>query len=88
MRWVSLIFVIIIILLGVSFAVLNAAPVPINYYFQTKQVPLSLLMAISLAVGALLGLLVMTYHHVGLRLKNKRLERKLRKLTPDDAHDE
>lgn len=41
-----------------SFAALNAAPVTIDYYLGQHQVPLSLLLVVTLALGALLGSLV------------------------------
>ena len=54
-----ILFIVIFILLfvGVSFAVLNADEVQLNYYFGQMQAPLSLIIVMSLACGAALGML-------------------------------
>jgi putative membrane protein len=58
MRIFMCIILLILILLGLSFALLNAEPVVINYYIGSDRLPLSLLLVYSLGIGALLGLLV------------------------------
>lgn len=57
-----------IALLGVIFAILNAETVQINYYFGSKETPLSLAIILSMLLGAILGLLA----SFGLILKSKR----------------
>lgn len=56
-RLVDLIAIIIIVILGLSFAMLNTVVVQLNYYFGTSSVPLSLLLVTMLLVGAVLGAL-------------------------------
>lgn len=56
-RLVDLITIIIIVILGLSFAMLNTAEVQLNYYFGVTSTPLSLLLVIMLLVGAILGAL-------------------------------
>ena len=58
----------LIALLGVIFAILNAETVQINYYFGSKEAPLSLAIILSMLLGAILGLLA----SLGLILKSKR----------------
>ena len=58
----------LIALLGVIFAILNAETVQINYYFGSKQAPLSLAIILSMLLGAILGL----FASLGLILKSKR----------------
>jgi len=58
MRFINIVLFFIIVLLGISFASLNAEPVAVNYYFGTQKIPLSLLLVITLGVGILLGLFV------------------------------
>ena len=48
--------VIIVILLGVSFSVLNAQPVTLDYYFSKGDIPLSIIVVTSLSLGVLLGI--------------------------------
>ena len=46
-----------VILFGIVFAVLNAESVHLNYYFGSKQVPLSLAIVIAMLIGAIFGVL-------------------------------
>ena len=54
---VLFILVFIILVIAISFAVLNAESVNLNFYFGQIESPLSLIIVISLACGALLGVL-------------------------------
>ena len=49
---------IIVVVFGLSFAGLNAEPVSLNYYFGYRDIPLSMVVVLSLAVGAVIGILV------------------------------
>ena len=51
------ILAIAVILFGIVFAVLNAESVHLNYYFGSKQVPLSLAIVIAMLIGAIFGVL-------------------------------
>lgn len=64
--YTAIIFVIVI--LGVIFAVLNAEPVHLNFYFGETQLPLSLALILATLVGALLGVLA----SIRLILKSRR----------------
>lgn len=72
-----LVFVILLVvaLLGLSFALMNAELVSLNYYFATIQVPLSMVVVLAIVVGALLGVLTM----LGMALGQKRELAKMRK---------
>ncbi len=73
MRIIKLIFVLIIILLGASFAVLNANVVQINYYFGTASMPLVLLLLIVFIVGIILGLISLSLYTMKLKHQNAQL---------------
>lgn len=60
---------------ALSFAVLNAGPVPLNFYFGTRHVPLALALVLALAIGAVLGVLA----SAGMLLKSKREVFRLRR---------
>lgn len=75
MRIFSYLLALIIILIGLSFAGLNAQLVNFNYYIGTYTLPLSLLLVFTLGIGCLLGLVV----SIGLVFKLKRETRRLRK---------
>ena len=78
MRYFSYAIIIVLILLGITFAVLNNGKVTVHYYTGNRDMPLSLAMAISFAVGIILGLFVMLPKVLRLRMRNRRLARKLK----------
>ncbi|MDH5408776.1 MAG: LapA family protein [Gammaproteobacteria bacterium] len=54
----SSVFFLVLVLFGIIFAVLNSDMVALNYYFDTQQVPLSLIMLLSMIIGTVIGVLV------------------------------
>lgn len=78
MRIMSYILLVVIILLGASFATLNSGMVSLNYYLGHKTMPLSLLLVSVFAVGCLLGILVGLSIIIKLKLKNYRLRQRLK----------
>lgn len=58
MRIVMTVFYLLLVILGVSFAALNARKVALNLYVTTLTLPVSLLMIIMLGIGVLMGLLI------------------------------
>ncbi|MCU7914604.1 MAG: LapA family protein [Candidatus Thiodiazotropha sp. (ex Gloverina cf. vestifex)] len=75
MRIIKLSLLMIVMLLGVVFTVLNAEPVQFNYYFGNHQIPLSLIMTGALGAGALLGVLSCMGLMFGLKRENLSLKR-------------
>ena len=57
MRLLGFVSLIVLVVFGLSFAVLNAQPVSLNYYFGYRDIPLSMVVVLSLAVGAGIGIL-------------------------------
>ena len=89
MRIFTYIFWIIIILLGVSFALMNSRSVEIHYYAGKIDVYLPLLMLIELVIGAFIGVIAMLPKNFKLkaairksRQEIKRLEGELSALRP------
>lgn len=78
MRFVTYLLLLIIILIGVTFAVLNPTLVTMNYYIGQKTLPLSLLLVSVFALGSFLGLLVGGWLFLKVKLKNYRLKQKLK----------
>lgn len=74
-RLFSTLSALVIILLGLLFAVLNSEPVILKYYLGDIELPLSLLLVAVLAFGALLGVL----STLGMMLRLKRECARLRK---------
>ncbi|MDN5872445.1 MAG: LapA family protein [Nitrococcus sp.] len=77
-RLVDLIVIIVIVLLGLSFAMLNKDVVQLNYYFGSVTTPLSLLLTVVLIVGAVLGVLSTIGIVVRQRAEIARLRRRTR----------
>lgn len=74
----------VLVLLGVSFSLLNAGEVTINYLLGSRVLPISFLVIISIGIGALLSLFFCMFamlkqktiiHH--LKKKNESLEKSL-----------
>jgi len=70
----SFIFLVLVIF-GIVFAVLNAEPVKLNYYFGSEEVPLSLIIVFAMIVGAILGVVA----SASMIFSNRREVMKLRK---------
>jgi len=75
MRFVSLIALSLIALLGLSFAVLNAQAVSLNYYIGVGEVPLSLLLVGVFILGVFLGCLCFIPTFFKLKFEIRRLRR-------------
>ncbi len=87
MRLFMMLFYLFLILLGVSFAALNANSVQINLYYKTITMPISVLMTIMLGIGLLLSFLIflLRYWHLKLeflKIKNqcKVMEKEIKNL--------
>ncbi len=78
MRIVTYLLLLIIILIGITFAVLNPAIVTMNYYVGQKTLPLSLLLVSVFALGCFLGLAVGGWLALKVKIKNYRLKQRLR----------
>lgn len=78
MRIVTYLLLLIIILIGITFAVLNPAMVTMNYYVGQKTLPLSLLLVAVFAFGCFLGLLVGGWLLLKVKIKNYHLKQRLK----------
>lgn len=67
--------ILVLLLLGIVFAILNADSVTLNYYFGSQQIPLSLVIMLAMLVGAMLGV----FASIGVILKSRREMSRLRK---------
>ena len=75
MRFIKLILVLAVMILGAAFTLMNAESVAVNYYFGSRDLPLSVVMVMILCVGVLLGV----FGNLGRILKLKRENAELRK---------
>lgn len=56
-RLIALVIAVLVVALGLSFAMLNAESAELNFYFGRLSMPISLWMVIAVVVGAVLGVL-------------------------------
>lgn len=77
MRAMTTGFIVIVVLIGITFACLNATPVEINYYVGAHYIPLSLLLAFSLAIGACVGFIIGLSMYCRVRCKYRHLQKRL-----------
>lgn len=77
MRIISYIFLLIIVIFGMTFATLNSDSVTINYYFDVSSLPLSLLVVIVFALGCLLGMVVGLWLLFKSKLQTYKVRQKL-----------
>jgi len=77
-RIFSFIIILIVIILGLYFGSINADPVNLNYFWGTRQIPLSLALVLSLFCGALLGVLVSLGMMIRLRHQLTQLRRTIK----------
>ena len=85
-RLVGFLFLVALVVIGLSFAVLNSQPVSLNYYFGYRDIPLSMVVVLSLAVGAVIGVLVSAGLILKLRAQLASVRRKLRQAAKDADH--
>lgn len=56
-KLIGFLFGLVIVLFGLSFALLNAELVTIHFYFGAQELPLSLVIVLSVILGAVLGVI-------------------------------
>lgn len=62
-------------ILGAGLAALNTAPVTLNYYYGTWDIPLALLVGACIALGMFMGMLVNAVTRLRLKRQIAKLER-------------
>lgn len=78
MRIFMIIFYIVLIIVGVTFAALNATSVQVNFYFTMLTMPISVLMAIMLGVGMLIGCFLFLCRYWRLKSEHRKIKNQLR----------
>ena len=77
-RIVLLLFIVLVVLFGISFSVLNAELVTLDYYFSEIEIPLSVVVVAALAFGVLLGISASALVSLKSRRELSRLRKKLK----------
>jgi putative membrane protein len=84
---VIIVFVVIILLLMVSIVIgsQNTQLITVNYIIAKAELRVSTFMVIAIALGFLIGFLMMLLRFLGLKMQTKILQRRLKKLSKDPA---
>ena len=75
MRIVQSIILFLIFVVALAFAVINADAVKIDYYVGSIEMPLSVIVVVTFALGAIVGLLVSLGRMLGLKRELNRVRR-------------
>ena len=78
MRIVMSIFYLLLIIFGVSFAGLNSSSVPVNVYFATFHVPISVLIVLTLTLGVVIGFILFLSRYWRLKAEHRRIKNQLK----------
>jgi lipopolysaccharide assembly protein A len=78
MRIFSYIFLLLIMVFGLTFATLNSNQVAFNYYVGSRQISLSLLLVATFGFGVLLGTLFSLLPYLKVKIANKKLKGRIK----------
>lgn len=78
MRILRLVIYILLIIIGVSFAALNASSIPVNFYFKTLSMPICVLMTIMLGVGIFFGFILFIGRYWRLKIDYRKIKGQLK----------
>ena len=77
MRIMMCILYLLLIVVVVSFAALNAKFIPLNFYFGNIEIPVSMLMFLMFVAGALFGLCLFFCRYWQLKIKYHKIKNQL-----------
>lgn len=78
MRLFYLLISIILLLLGVSFAALNAETVSVNLYVTVLKMPISVMIVLSMGFGMIIGFLLLFFKYLNVKNANRKLNNKMK----------
>ncbi len=78
MRILLTVFYLFLILLGISFAALNAASAQVNLYFTKLTLPIAVLMIVMLGLGVCLGFFLFLARYWRLKTEHRRISNQLK----------
>ena len=78
MRLFIWLFYLLLILLGVTFAALNAGTVQLNLYVTTLSIPIAVLITIMFGIGLLLGFLLSLLRYWRLKMELIKIKNQLK----------
>jgi putative membrane protein len=82
MRILSILLTLLLIIVGIAFAALNAKAVEINYLIGQTELPLAVVLLIALTSGIVITVLLLGVSLIKLKAQNTRLKSKLKNAEP------
>jgi putative membrane protein len=79
MRILSVLLTLLLIIVGIAFAALNAKAIEINYLIGKSEMPLAVILLISFICGIVISMLLLGVSLIKLKAKNKWLENKVKR---------
>ena len=77
-KTVALIVIVLVVLSTLSFSVVNAHSVALNYFLGTVELPLAVLLALAVSAGTFVGMAVMYARILRLRMELMQVRRSVR----------
>ncbi|MBT8445560.1 MAG: LapA family protein [Gammaproteobacteria bacterium] len=71
----NLVLVLVVVFVGLAFHIKNDAPISLNYYLGTAELPLSWVVVAALLLGVLLGAVVTSFSILRLKMEIRGLRR-------------
>lgn len=78
MKIYSYVFILLLILIGITFSLLNAQRVVLHYYFGQKEWPFSFFLVLSFGFGIFVGWLSMLVRWLSLKSHDRKLSKQLK----------
>lgn len=73
-----MVFYLVLIVLGVTFAALNASAVSVNFYIKTISMPVSVLITVMIGFGMIIGFLIFSMRYWRLKSEYRKLKNQLK----------
>jgi lipopolysaccharide assembly protein A len=77
-RFFMMLVYLVLIVLGVTFAALNATSVQVNFYVHTFTIPISVLLILVLGVGILIGFFLFIVRYWRLKAEFRKIKNQLK----------
>ena len=75
---IKFVLVVVFLVLGAAFAIINDQPVELDLYFLVISLPLSLILLLAVGAGIVLGALAGAFYFMRIRKENADLRRQAR----------
>jgi len=77
MRIIRIVLYSVLIIIGISFSVLNSSSVPVDFYFIKFNWPVALFMLFALGIGMIVGVMLVFSSFWRIKLDNRRMKKQL-----------